>query len=105
VLLAVAVTLATPEALVATVVSERYALAPDAGAAKVTIALLTGFPAESLTVTCSGFGKPVITDAVCGMAPVAVILAGDVDVLPSEKVAVKVAVKPSKDPTTLAVTV
>lgn len=71
--LAVAVTLATPEALVTAVALDRVALAPVAGAAKVTVAPLIGFPAESLTVACSAFANEVPTAADCGVPPVAAI--------------------------------
>lgn len=93
--MAIAVTLATPDALVTAVAFDRFpavpfdrvALGPVVGAEKVTMAPLTACPAESFTVACSALGNTVPTVADCGMAPVAVILAGDADILSSEKVA------------------
>jgi hypothetical protein len=100
-LLAVAVTLATPDALVTDVMFDKAALAPVDGGAKVTMAPLTGFPSTSFTVACSAFGKTVATVVDCPMAPVTVILAGHADMLLSEKVTA-----PSPpNPDTLAVTV
>jgi hypothetical protein len=49
--LAVAVTLATPEASVTAVALDNIAVAPPAGPVNVTVMLLTGLPAESFTVT------------------------------------------------------
>jgi hypothetical protein len=49
--LAVAVTLATPEASVTAVALDNIALAPLAGAVNVTVTLATGLPTESFTVT------------------------------------------------------
>jgi hypothetical protein len=79
--LAVAVTVATPEALVTAVGLDRVALAPVAGAAKVTVTPDTGLPAESLTVACNAVGNAVPTTVDCGEPPVAAILA---DVLVKE---------------------
>src|SRR5512140_1586387 len=84
-LLAVANTLAMPEALVTAVGFERVALAPAAGAVKVTVTPLNGFPAESLTVACSALGKAAPNRADWGVPPVAVTLAGRLEVLGSEK--------------------
>jgi hypothetical protein len=74
-LLAVAVTLATPEALVTAVGLERVALAPEGGAAKTTVTPDTGFPAEFLTVACSAVAKAVPNGADWGVPPVGVMLA------------------------------
>ena len=71
---AVAVTLATPEALVTAVKLDRIALAPASGTAKVTVVPATGFPAESFNVACSAFGKAVPNRVDCGVPPVAVKL-------------------------------
>jgi hypothetical protein len=78
--LAVAVTLATPEALVSAEELESTALAPIGGTPKVTVAPDTGFPAESFTVVCSAVAKAEPDGADWGVPPVAVILAGTVPV-------------------------
>ena len=96
-MLAVAVTLATPEALVTVMGLDRVALTPIGGAAKVTVTPGNGFPAESFTVACRAVAKAVPKRADWGVPPVAVTLAGWPDVLVSEKDA-------ESDPT-LAVTV
>jgi hypothetical protein len=83
--LAVAVTLATPEALVTAVPLERAALAPTGGAAKVTVTPPSGLPSESFTVACNAFGNAVLRAADCGVPPVAVREAGGPTVLVSEK--------------------
>src|ERR1700738_498314 len=49
-------------------------LAPLAGAAKVTVAPLTGLFVESFTVACSCTENAVLTDALCGVPAVAVIV-------------------------------
>jgi hypothetical protein len=94
VLLAVAVTLATPEAFVDTNMLlddpalaplDNRAPAPLDGAEKPTETLLTGRPAESLTVTESADGKAVLTAADCGVPPDAMTLA--IFTLVSENVA------------------
>jgi hypothetical protein len=84
-LLAVAVTLATPEALVTAVGLDRVALAPEGGAAKITVTPLNGFPAESLTVACSAAAKAVPYGADWPVPPVAVTLAVWPEVLVNEK--------------------
>ena len=66
--LAVAVTLATPEALVVAVSDDSVALAPDAGTANVTVTPGTGKFELSRTVTCSGLAKAVEMTVVCGRA-------------------------------------
>jgi hypothetical protein len=81
-LLAVAVTLATPEALVSAEELDSTALAPISGTPKVTVAPGTGFPTESVTVTCSAVAKAVPDGADWDMPPVAVILPGTVPVAP-----------------------
>jgi hypothetical protein len=73
--LAVAVTLATPAALVTAVELDKTALAPLAGAVNVTGVPLTGFPAESLSVACKAAGNPVPTTVDCGVPSVAVRVA------------------------------
>ena len=73
--MAVAVTLATPEAFVTAVGLERVALAPVGGAAKFTVTPLKGLPSESLTVACKAFGKAAPNTADCGVPPVGVMLA------------------------------
>ena len=75
-MLAVAVTLATPEALVTAMGLDRVALAPVGGAAKDTVTPDSGFPPESFTVACRAVAKAVPTETDCGVPPVAVILAG-----------------------------
>ena len=72
-LLAVAVTLATPEALVNAVGLDSTALAPVGGAAKTTVAPVTGLPSASFRVACSVLvkGEPMGVD--CGVPPVAVM--------------------------------
>lgn len=74
--MAVAVTLATPEALVTAVRLDRVALAPLAGVVKVTVTPFTGLPSESSTVACNAFGKTPPTVMVWGVPPVAAMLAG-----------------------------
>ena len=64
-------TLATPEALVMLVEADNAALAPDAGAAKVTVTPLTGLLAASRTVTCSGTANAVLIAVLCGVPAVA----------------------------------
>src|SRR5215471_18004250 len=74
--LAVAVTLATPEALVTAVGLDRVALAPVVGAEKDTVMPDRGFPPESFTVACRAVAKAVPKAADWGVPPVAVTLAG-----------------------------
>src|SRR5580700_3867895 len=78
-LLAIAVTLATPKTLVEAVLLDNTALAPLGGAVNVTVAPLTGLPPESMTVTWSGLAKGAPNGANCGVPPEAVILAGGID--------------------------
>jgi hypothetical protein len=73
VLLAVAVTPATPEALVTAVGLERVALAPEAGGVKMTVTPGTGLPSASLTVAWRGLGNGVLTPTDCGVPAVAVM--------------------------------
>jgi hypothetical protein len=82
--LAVAVTLATPEASVTADNAESTALAPLAGAPKVTVMPLTGLPHESFTVACNAFAKAEFTAADCGVPPVAARLAACPAALVSE---------------------
>src|SRR5579863_2254147 len=96
-LLAVAVTLATPALLVTAVPLDKTAPAPVDGGVKVTVAPATGIPLASFTVACSAFGNAAPNRADCTPPPVAVILAGGDDVLVSENVVISVP--------TLAVTV
>jgi hypothetical protein len=85
--LAVAVTLAMPEALVTAVRLDRVALAPapGGGGTKVTVTPDTGLPSESFTVACRAAGNAVPTVVDWGVPPVAVMKAAVVDVLVSEK--------------------
>jgi hypothetical protein len=76
VVLAVAVTLAAPEAFVVTTpLDENVALAPLAGAANVTVAPETGLEKESTTLTCNGCGKAVLTEVLWVPPPVTLIVA------------------------------
>ena len=86
--LAVAVTLATPWALVTAVAPESVAPAPEAGAEKFTVTPLNGLPPASFTVACSAVMNVVEIAVACGVPPVAVTLAGGPAVLVSEKAAV-----------------
>ena len=70
--LAVAVTLAIPEALVTAVAAESAALAPVAGPAKVTVTPLTGLFPASRTVTRRGVVKAVPNTADWGVPPLGV---------------------------------
>ena len=58
----------------------KVPLAPPVGAAKVTVAPLTGLLFESFTVACRGVANAVPTVAFCGVPPVALmeIVAGAV---------------------------
>src|SRR5450432_2569489 len=76
-----AVTLATPEALVTAVAPERVALAPEAGAVNDTVTPLTGFPDTSFTVAWRVTGKATPSRADCGAPALAVRLAGAAAVL------------------------
>jgi hypothetical protein len=76
--LAVAVTLATPEALVTATVLDSTALAPTGGAVNVTETPLTGFPFWSFTVACRALGKAAPTRVDCGVPPAAVKLVSPV---------------------------
>ena len=58
--MAVAVTLAIPEALVVAVVDDSVELAPEPGTVNVTIAPETGLLDPSSTVTCSCEAKLVL---------------------------------------------
>src|SRR6185295_19706434 len=53
----------------------NFALAPLPGAVHVTVTPLTGLFSASLTVACSPAPKAVFPAAVCGVPPLAVILA------------------------------
>src|ERR1700760_1667508 len=86
-LLAEAVTLAIPEALVVAVELERNALAPVVGAAKVTVAPLIGVPLASFTMTCRGTAKLLLTTADCAVPPTCAVGAAPPAVLVSEKFA------------------
>ena len=74
--LAVAVTLATPAALVIALGAESVAVAPDGGGVKVTSTPLTALLAASRTVACNAEPKAVFTVVVCEVPPVARIEAG-----------------------------
>ena len=74
-LLAVAVTLATPKILDTAVGLERVAPGPLVGAANETVTPLTGLPIASFTVACKAVGNPVFIEVDCGVPPVAVMKA------------------------------
>jgi hypothetical protein len=59
--------LARPAALVTAVVLDKVALAPLAGAAKVTVTPGTGWLAASFTIATSGLVKAVPATVVCGL--------------------------------------
>ena len=71
---------ATPEAFVLTVIvfipPVKVPLAPVAGAVKVTAMPLSRFPPASFTVAVSGLAKAAPATAVCGVPPVAAMVAG-----------------------------
>ena len=75
-LLAVAVTDATPDAFVMAVGADKMAVAPKAGGVKDTTAPGTGLLPASRTVACSAleYAPPMILD--CGVPPVATINTG-----------------------------
>ena len=75
--MAVAITLATPEALVNVVPAERTAEAPEAGAENVIGTPLTGMPEESVNVTWSGVEKATPTCADWGRVGEAVMTDAD----------------------------
>ena len=83
--LAVAVTLAIPEALVVAVSDDSVALAPEP-AVHVTTTPETGLLEPSRTVTCSAVPKAVDTTVDCVEPPVATMLAGAPTVLVRLKV-------------------
>ena len=68
--------LAIPEELVCADGAENVALAPPAGALKITVRLLSRCPTLSLTVTCSGDANWNPVSVHWGVPPVAVIEAG-----------------------------
>jgi hypothetical protein len=72
--------------------------APAAGAVKVTVTPLTGFELLSFTVACSWLANAVFTVAVCGVPPVALIVA------PAPKVFVRLKLAVADTPETAAVT-
>jgi len=74
-------------------------LAPLAGALKVTVTPLTGFPPPSFTVATRGAANAVLIVALCGVPLVAVMLAGVPAVFVREKFA------GATTPATVAVTV
>ncbi len=69
---------ATPEALVTAVLlpPEKAPLAPLPGAVNVTVTPLTGLPLASSTVTASAAPNTVLICAVCGVPPLAAMVAG-----------------------------
>jgi hypothetical protein len=90
VLLAVKIAaVATPEAFVVAVFTPpaKVPLAPLAGAANVTVTPLTGLLEASFTVACKFVANAVLTAALCGVPAVAVMLAGGLATLVSEKLA------------------
>jgi hypothetical protein len=93
--------IATPEPLVVAVFTPPTKLqeAPLPGAVKVTVAPLTGTPAELVTVTIKGLPNAVLMVALCGVPLITVIAAATLpDWLVSENRAVL------DTPATLAVT-
>ena len=86
-MLADAVMLARPEALVVAVGEDSVAPAPEAGPVNVTVTPLTGLLPASRTVTCNGVANAVLMAAVCGVPPVAVIAAAAPAVFVSVNVA------------------
>jgi hypothetical protein len=74
-------------------------LAPVAGALKVTVTPLTGLLPASFTVACNAEPNAVLTVALCGVPPVAVML----DAAPAVLVRLKLA--DVATPETLAATV
>lgn len=70
---------ATPDAFVIAMFTPpaKVPLAPLAGAVKVTVTPLMGLLEGSLTVAWNCVANAVLTVAVCGVPPVAVMLAGD----------------------------
>ena len=68
-----AVTDATPDALVAAVVEDKAAAAPVAGETNVTVTPGTGLLPRSRTTTCSAAAKAPFTCTVCGVPPVMAI--------------------------------
>ena len=86
--MAVAVTLATPAALVTAVPLDKVALGPTVDTVNVTVTPLTRLPSASFTVACNAIGNAVPAPADCGVPPVAVRNA--YVVLVNENVAVNV---------------
>src|SRR2546427_92877 len=80
---------ATPSELVVAVLTPpaKEPLGPLVGAVKVTVTPLTGLFPESFTVACNCVVYAVLTVALCGVPPVAVILAAAPVRLVSEKFA------------------
>ena len=80
---------ATPSELVVAVLTPpaNEPLGPLVGAVKVTVTPLTGLFPESFTVACNCVVYAVLTVALCGVPPVAVILAAAPVRLVSEKFA------------------
>jgi hypothetical protein len=98
-----AVAVATPLALVFAVVIRvpepaKVPLAPEAGAVNVTSTPLTGCEPLSSTVATIGDAKAVLTTVVCGVPPVAVIVAA------VEAVLLRLNVAVFETPNTVAIT-
>ena len=74
--MAVAVTLATPAALVTADEDDSVAEAPEVGAEKFTVTPLTGLPPLSVTVADNALPNAMFTPVVWGVPPLAVMLAG-----------------------------
>ena len=89
--LAVAVMLARPEALVVAVAPDRTALAPLAGAAKVTVTLGSGLLPASFTSTTNGLPNAVLTFVVCGLPELTAMEAAAAPLMSSVRVFLKVA--------------
>ena len=80
---------ARPEALVTAVVTPpaKVPLAPDPGAANVTVIPLSGLPTESFTNATNGEAKAVLITALCGDPELTVTDAGAPAVFVNEKLA------------------
>jgi hypothetical protein len=71
---------ATPLALVTTLAvadPPNVAVAPLAGAVKVTVTPLTKLPPLSFTVACKAVAKAVVMTVLCGVPAVVAMLAAD----------------------------
>ena len=83
--------LAKPEALVVAVALDSTALAPLAGAAKVTVTLGSGLLLASFTRTTNGLPNAVLTFVVCGLPELTAMEAAAAPLMSSVNVFLKVA--------------